>query len=78
MMDKNERENENIYGAYAPSQLHCKNCKTLMENGVCPTCGYKVYVPMSKEKREKVKTVVTAVAVAVLIAVFVIIQFLKD
>ena len=66
------------YGAFAPSQLHCKHCKTLMEEGVCPTCGYKVYVPMTSEKRDKIKTVATIVAFVVLIAVFVAIQIIRD
>lgn len=57
-----------------PSKLHCKRCKTLMENGVCPTCGFTVYIPMEKEKRNKIKLVVTAVAMAIFVIVFVITQ----
>ena len=55
-----------------PSRLHCKRCKTLMENGVCPTCGFTVYIPMEKEKRNKIKVVVTAVAMAIFLVVFLI------
>ena len=55
-----------------PSRLHCKRCKTLMENGVCPTCGFTVYIPMEKEKRNKIKVVVTAVAMAIFLLVFII------
>lgn len=73
-----KKREENVYGDFAPSKLHCKRCKTLMEDGVCPTCGYKVYVPMSEEKRDKIKTVGTIIAFVVLIAVFVIVQIIKD
>lgn len=60
-----------------PEQLHCKHCKTLMENGVCPNCGFKVYIPMDKEKRDKIKTVATAVLMTIFVVIFVITQFLK-
>ena len=58
-----------------PSTLHCKHCKTLMENGVCPACGFKVYMPMDEEKRKKIKMALTVVGFAVFIVIFVIIQF---
>ena len=54
-----------------PEKLHCKRCKTLMENGVCPTCGFKVYIPMETEKRNKIKLVVTAVAMVIFAVIFV-------
>lgn len=57
-----------------PNKLHCKRCKTLMQDGVCPTCGFTVYIPMEKEKRNKIKLVVTAVAMAIFVVVFVITQ----
>ena len=60
-----------------PEKIHCKRCKTLMENGVCPTCGFKVYIPMEKEKRNKIKLVITAVAMAVFVVMFVLMQFKK-
>ncbi|MBR2023888.1 MAG: hypothetical protein IJ996_05185, partial [Clostridia bacterium] len=60
-----------------PEKLHCKRCKTLMENGVCPTCGFTVYIPMQKEKRNRIKVVVTAVLMAVFVVLFVIMQFVK-
>ena len=60
-----------------PEQLHCKRCKTLMENGVCPTCGFKVYIPMETEKRNKIKLVVTAVAMVIFAVIFVVLQFKK-
>lgn len=60
-----------------PETMHCKRCKTLMENGVCPTCGFRIYIPMEKEKRNKIKVVVTAIAMAVFVAIFLIMQFIK-
>ena len=67
-------------GAYediTPQQIHCKRCKTLMENGVCPTCGFRIYVPMSKEKREKIRLIVAGVCMAVFVVLFVIMQIQK-
>lgn len=62
---------------YMPEKMHCKRCKTLMENGVCPTCGFKVYIPMEKEKRNKIKVVVTAIAMALFVVIFLAMQFVK-
>ena len=48
-----------------------------MENGVCPACGFTVYVPMSEEKRNKIKLTLTVVAFVVFIVIFVALQFKK-
>ena len=66
-----------IEDEHMPERLHCKRCKTLMENGVCPTCGFTVYIPMKKERRNRVKVVVTAVLMAVFVVLFFILQFTK-
>ena len=58
-----------------PSTLHCKRCKTVMENGVCPACGFKIYMPMDEEKRKKIKMALTVVGFVVFIIIFVAIQF---
>ena len=42
---------------YEPKQIHCKRCKTLMENGVCPNCGFKMYVPMDEKKQKKIRLI---------------------
>lgn len=57
-----------------PSQMHCKRCKTLMKNGVCPTCGFTVYMPMDEGKRKKIRWIVTAVALGIFILLFVALQ----
>ncbi len=41
--------------------LHCRRCRTVMEKGVCPVCGYKTYQPMSEEKRKRVRNILTVV-----------------
>ena len=51
-------------------KIYCKRCKTLMENGVCPTCGYKVYVPMDEGKRKRIRLVVAAVSIVVFLVLF--------
>lgn len=67
-----------FYSSIEPETIHCRRCKTLMENGVCPTCGFKIYVPMSEEKRRKITMITTAVGFAVFIVIFVVMQFLKN
>lgn len=42
---------------YEPKQIHCKHCKTLMENGVCPNCGFKMYVPMDEKKQRRIRLI---------------------
>ena len=54
---------------HMPKVLHCKRCKTLMENGVCPLCGYRVYMTMDKKKRDKIRWIVTGVCVALFIVI---------
>ncbi len=53
---------------------HCRRCRTEMKNGVCPTCGFKMYVPMDEKKLGKIKLVLTAVGMAIFIAIFLYIQ----
>ena len=38
-----------------PETMHCRKCGAEMENGVCPKCGYKVYVPMDEKKALKIR-----------------------
>ena len=66
-----------MYDETTPQQIHCRRCKTLMENGVCPVCGYRIYVPMAKEKRDKIRTIVAAVCMVAFIVLFVLLQAKK-
>ena len=63
-----------FYDATTPETVHCKRCKTLMENGVCPTCGFRIYVPMDKEKRDKIRLWVTVVCLGVFFILFLMSQ----
>lgn len=65
------------YGNIQPEQMHCRRCQTLMKEGVCPTCGFKAYVPMSEEKRKKIKTITTIIGFVIFIIIFVALQFKK-
>ena len=51
-------------------QLHCHKCKTLMENGKCPTCGYSVYVPMDARKQKKIRWIATGIMLVVFLIIF--------
>lgn len=66
------------YEDITPQQIHCKRCKTLMENGVCPTCGFRIYVPMSKEKRDKIRLIVAGVCMGIFVVLFIISQIQKS
>lgn len=75
--DAAEKKKTPKYDSSMPEKVHCKRCKTLMENGVCPTCGFKIYVPMDEGKRKKIRLIVATVAVVVFVVLFVILQFKK-
>ena len=75
---KEEKPQANLYGEHAPEQIHCKRCKTLMDKGVCPTCGFRIYVPMEKKKRDKVRLIVAAVSMLVFLALFIAIQIAQS
>ena len=63
------------YGATS-EVIHCKRCKSVMENGVCPTCGFRIYMPMDEAKRKKIRIIVGAVCVAVFVVAFVVLKVL--
>ena len=53
---------------------HCRRCKTVMQKGVCPACGFKMYVPMDEKKLMKIKLALTAIGMVIFVALFVYIQ----
>ena len=61
-----------------PENIHCRHCKTLMQNGVCPTCGFRMYVPMDEKKKNKIKFILTCVFMALAVALFVVFQITKS
>ena len=72
--ERTPREYRLPMGDATPEKIHCKRCKTLMENGVCPTCGYKIYVPMDEKKRNKIRLILAGVLMAAFVIVFVVLQ----
>lgn len=58
-------------------QLHCPRCRTLMENGKCPTCGHYIYMPMDKEKQKKIRLAVGIVCTVGFVVLFLLLQFGK-
>ena len=58
-----------------PEKIHCKNCKTLMEDGVCPTCGFRIYTPMDEGRKKKVRLIVGGVCLAAFLILFLWLQF---
>lgn len=61
-----------------PEVLHCKRCKTQMKNGVCPVCGYRIYIPMDEQKRNKIKNTLTYVLMIAFLIVFIFLQATKS
>ena len=51
-------------------QFHCRKCKTLMENGKCPACGYSDYVPMDAKTQKKIRLILTGICVVVFLIIF--------
>lgn len=72
-----EKKPERAYDASMPERIHCRKCKTLMENGKCPTCGHTVYVPMDKNKQNKIKLIATIVLIVGFIIIFALTQATK-
>ena len=78
MKEEKKQAKPSVHGIRQPETMHCRRCRTLMEDNVCPVCGFKAYVPMSEEKRKKIKTITTAIGFAVFIVVFIILQMTKN
>lgn len=72
-----KKKHPNGYDETMPEKIHCSRCKSLMENGVCPTCGHTVYVPMDKKKRDKVRLIAAVVCMVIFAIAFVALQVKK-
>ena len=55
-----------------PEKIHCRNCHTLMENGVCPTCGFKMYVPMDPKKQKMIRWISGGICVVIFIVLLIV------
>ena len=69
------RKRPKIFGVIEdkpPEKIHCRNCHTLMENGVCPTCGFKMYVPMDPQKQKIIRWVSGGICVVVFIILLIV------
>ncbi len=53
-------------------KIYCRRCKSVMQKGVCPTCGYKIYIPMDEGKRKKIRLIVGAISIAVFLVLFLV------
>ena len=69
--ENTEKSKKSVYTAEL-NTIHCRRCKTLMENGVCPTCGYKIYIPMDDTKRNKIRLITAIVFVIIGVIIFAI------
>ena len=60
---KKVEEKQKSYGKDMPQVVHCKRCKTELKNGVCPVCGYKIYMPMDEKTKKTIRLIVGSVCV---------------
>lgn len=67
-------EQTKVYGKEAPEILHCRRCRSVMEKGVCPECGYKIFVPMDESKRKKIRWISTAIGLVIFAIVFAVVK----
>ena len=65
--DKTETEKE---PPRATPTVHCKRCKTPMEQGVCPTCGFRIYQPMDEKLRRKIRWILTGVCLVAFVVLY--------
>ena len=51
-------------------KVHCAKCGNYMNNGVCPACGHRIYVPMDEDKQKTVRLIVGAVCISAFLLVY--------
>ncbi len=54
----------------AAGKIYCRRCKSQMQDNVCPVCGYKIYTPMSEEKRKMTRLVVGGACVLCFVVIY--------
>ena len=69
-----QKQIEKSHGKDMPEKIHCKRCKTLMENGVCPVCGYKIYMPMNEKTQKRIRWIVGGVCIVGFLILFFILR----
>ena len=62
------------YQDKTPEKIHCRQCKTLIEDGVCPVCGFRMYTPMDKKKQQRIRLILGAVCIVAFLIWFVATQ----
>lgn len=67
-------ERKRWYDSKVPETLHCRRCKSVMKDGVCPTCGFKMYVPMDKQKQQKIRLIAGGICLIIFAVLFVLSQ----
>ena len=67
-----EAEKKGLFKDKTPTTLHCKRCKTVMEKGTCPVCGFRMYVPMDENKKKTIRWIVGGVCVIGFLLIFIL------
>ena len=53
-----------------PEKVHCRKCGTYIEDGVCPSCGFRVYVPMDKKTQQNIRLVLGGICLVIFAVLF--------
>lgn len=51
-------------------KIHCAKCGNYMNNGVCPACGHRIYVPMDEDKQKTVRLIIGAVCIIAFLLIY--------
>ena len=69
-----EKKRWGLFEDKTPEKIHCRKCKTLMEDGVCPNCGFRIYKPMDERKLRTVRWILGGICIVGLIVLLIIQQ----
>ena len=50
--------------------MHCRRCRTVMKNGVCPKCGFRAYVPLDGKKIAKIRLIAGGICLVIFFVIF--------
>ena len=73
--DSSEKKENKLLGMLqdkTPEKIHCRKCKTLLENGVCPTCGFRMYMGMDEKLQKKIRWILGGICLVVFVIILIV------
>lgn len=69
--EKNGQEEGGTPPKETREKYHCSKCGNFMQdNGVCPACGHRIYVPMEESKQKTAQTIIGVVCIVVFLLIY--------